>query len=125
MPFSGRTALDENCSVHHDSAYPQQRFELVQGPRLEAIFSPSPLSSLRTKDWLADMDRYFGTRYPSKAQSARLVDSAALLAIALIAFSVLAEWREGPFFAIWGCGWITVWWALLPDDSPAGRSRRY
>jgi hypothetical protein len=65
---------------------------------------------------LADMDQYFGTRYPTRAQSARFVDTIALFAIALIGFSALADWREGPFFALWGFGWTTVWWALLPED---------
>ena len=65
---------------------------------------------------LDDMGLSFGTRYPTRAQSARLVDTIALLAIALIGFSALADWKVGPFFALWGFGWTTVWWALLPED---------
>jgi hypothetical protein len=87
----------------------------MKAPRLDVTSSPRA-SIIVANESLADMDQYFGTRYPTRAQSARLVDTIALLAIAMIGFSALAGWREGPFFTLWGFGWTIVWWALLPED---------
>ena len=70
------------------------------------------------------MDWYFGMRFATKANSGRLVDTVALLAIALIAFSIVAQWRAGPFFALWSAGWTTIWWALLPEG-PTSRQDRH
>jgi hypothetical protein len=70
------------------------------------------------------MDWYFGMRSATKANSGRVVDALALLAVALLAFSTVAQWREGPFFALWSAGWTAIWWAFLPAESPHVRERR-
>ena len=118
-----RSGLDVQHFIQNNFKCPQPTFAHA---RASGLGAPTAFRVLCRcgEERSANMDWYFGLRYATKATSGRVVDAVALMAVALIAFSIVALWTAGPFFALWSAGWTMIWWAFLPEGSTPNPGRR-
>ena len=61
------------------------------------------------------METQFSTRRPTRAETARWVETLLIASFLMTAMSVPLGWHEIPFFTLWGTGWTLIAWALLPE----------